>query len=141
MTTIISDKDGNLIDASSATIPSDRHFRNAWTLSGSTITEDLTAAKTLFKEKIREVRKPLLESEDVVYMKALESSDSSAQSASVTKKKCTKKCTSCFCNYKRCKYNCIKKMHGIQVYWVIHLTHNRREINGIKYNRNCCDCR
>jgi|TARA_B110000503_G_C7022636_1_gene360478 hypothetical protein len=86
MTTIISDKDGNLVDASSATIPSDRHFRNAWTLSGSTITEDLTAAKTLFKEKIREVRKPLLEAEDVVYMKALESSDSSAQSASVTKK-------------------------------------------------------
>tara|TARA_B110000977_G_C10646032_1_gene326027 strand:+ start:125 stop:493 length:369 start_codon:yes stop_codon:yes gene_type:complete len=86
MTTIISDKDGNEIDASSATIPSDRHFRNAWTLSGSTITEDLTAAKTLFKEKIREVRKPLLEAEDVVYMKALESGDSSAQSASVTKK-------------------------------------------------------
>ena len=86
MTTIISDKDDNEIDRTLATIPSDRHFRNAWTLSGSTITEDLTAAKTLFKEKIREVRKPLLESEDVVYMKALESGDSSAQSASVTKK-------------------------------------------------------
>ena len=81
MTTIISDKDGNSIDASSATIPSDRHFRNAWTLSGSTITEDLTAAKTLFKEKIREVRKPLLEAEDVAYMKALEDDDSDAQTA------------------------------------------------------------
>ena len=87
MTTIISDKDGNSIDASSATIPSDRHFRNAWTLSGSTITEDLTAAKTLFKEKIREVRAPLLAAEDVVYMKALEDADTDAQAASAAKKK------------------------------------------------------
>ena len=86
MTTNIADKDGNMIEASSATIPSDRHFRNAWSLSGSTITEDLTAAKVIFKDKIREVRTPLLAEEDVVYMKALEAGDSSAQSASVTKK-------------------------------------------------------
>jgi len=82
----ILDKDGNSIESSSATIPSDRHFRNAWTLSGTTITEDLAASKLIFKDKIREVRTPLLAAEDVVYMKALESSDSSAQSASVTKK-------------------------------------------------------
>ncbi len=86
MTINILDKDGNSIESSSATIPSDKHFRNAWTLSGSTITEDLTAAKVIFKDKIREIRTPLLAAEDVVYMKALESSDSSAQSASVTKK-------------------------------------------------------
>ena len=83
----IVDKDGKSIAASDATVPSDRHFRNAWTLSGSTITEDVTAAKVIFKDKIREVRNPLLAAEDVVYMKALEESDSSAQSASVTKKK------------------------------------------------------
>jgi len=87
MTTNIVDKDGKSIAASDATVPSDRHFRNAWTLSGSTITEDVTAAKVIFKDKIREVRNPLLAAEDVVYMKALEESDSSAQSASVTKKK------------------------------------------------------
>ena len=86
MTINILDKDGNSIESSSATIPSDRHFRNAWTLSGTTITEDLAASKLIFKDKIREVRTPLLVAEDVVYMKALESSDSSAQSASVTKK-------------------------------------------------------
>ena len=86
MTTIISDKDGNSIDASTATVPSDRHFRNAWSLSGSTITEDLTEAKVIFKDKIREVRTPLLAEQDVAYMKALEADDSSAQSASVTKK-------------------------------------------------------
>ena len=85
-TTTIVDKDGNRISASDATIPSDRHFRNAWTLSGKTITEDLATAKDIFKDKIREVRKPLLEAEDVVYMKAMEADDSSAKSASVTKK-------------------------------------------------------
>ena len=85
-TTNIVDKDGNSIDASTATVPSDRHFRNAWTLSGTTITEDLATAKDIFKDKIREVRKPLLEAEDVVYMKAMEADDSSAKSASVTKK-------------------------------------------------------
>ena len=85
-TTYIVDKDGNQIDASSATVPSDRHFRGAWSLSGSVISEDMTAAKTIFKDKIREVRAPLLEAEDVVYMKALEAGDSDAQAASVTKK-------------------------------------------------------
>jgi hypothetical protein len=87
MTTNIVDKDGKSIAASDATVPSDRHFRNAWTLSGSTITEDVTAAKVIFKDKIREVRTPLLAAEDVVYMKALEESDSSAQSASAATKK------------------------------------------------------
>ena len=86
-TTIIVDKDGNSIDASTATVPSDRHFRNAWTLSGTVISEDMTAAKVIFKDKIREVRKPLLEAEDVVYMKALEADDASAKTASVNKKK------------------------------------------------------
>ena len=86
-TTNIVDKDGNTIAASDATVPSDRHFRNAWSLSGKTITEDLTASKVIFKDKIREVRTPLLAAEDVVYMKALEAGDSDAQAASVATKK------------------------------------------------------
>ena len=87
MTTNIIDKDGNSIVASDATVPSDRHFRNAWSLSGSTITEDLTASKLIFKDKVREARTPLLAAEDVVYMKALEDADTDAQAASVKKKK------------------------------------------------------
>ena len=87
MTTNIVDKDGKSIAASDATVPSDRHFRNAWTLSGSTITEDVTAAKVIFKDKIREVRKPLLEAQDVAYMKALEDGDSSAQTTAKNAKK------------------------------------------------------
>ena len=86
-TTNIVDKDGNSINAADATVPSDRHFRNAWTLSGTTITEDITEAKVIFKDKIREVRKPLLDAEDVVYMKAMEADDADAKAASVAKKK------------------------------------------------------
>ena len=55
-------------------------------MSGKVISEDMTAAKTIFKDKIREVRGPLLAAEDVVYMKALEADNTSAKAASVTKK-------------------------------------------------------
>jgi hypothetical protein len=86
-TTHIVDKDGNSIDASAATVPSDRHFRGAWSLSGKVISEDMTEAKKIFQDKIREIRKPLLEAEDVAYMKALEADDATAKTNSVNKKK------------------------------------------------------
>ena len=86
-TTNIVDKDGNSIAAADATVPSDRHFRGAWSLSGSTITEDMDAAKVIFKDKIREVRAPLLVAQDVAYMKALEDDDASAQTAAKNAKK------------------------------------------------------
>ena len=86
-TTYIVDKDGNQIDAASATVPSDRHFRGAWSLNGTVISEDMATAKEIFKDKIREVRGPLLDAEDVVYMKALETDDADAKTASVNKKK------------------------------------------------------
>ena len=50
-TTYIVDKDGNQIDAASATVPSDRHFRGAWSLDGTVISEDITKAKEIFKDK------------------------------------------------------------------------------------------
>jgi hypothetical protein len=86
VTTYIVDKDGNQIDASTATVPANRDFREAWSLSGTVISEDLDKAKEIFKDKIREVRSSLLEAEDVVYMKAMEADDASAKTASVTKK-------------------------------------------------------
>ena len=81
-TTYIVDKDGNQIDASTATVPADRAFRGAWSLSGSVISEDMDAAKEIFKDKIREVRKPLLEAKDVELMKALEAGSSTTAIAS-----------------------------------------------------------
>ena len=74
VTTYIVDKDGNQIDASTATVPANRDFRGAWSLSGSVISEDMDKAKEIFKDKIREVRQPLLEAKDVELMKALETS-------------------------------------------------------------------
>jgi len=85
-TTYIVDKDGNQADASAVTVPSDRHFRGAWSLSGDVISEDLDAAKVLFKDKIREVRKPLLEAEDVAVMRAIEEDDATAKAAAIAKK-------------------------------------------------------
>ena len=85
-----------VLSASDATVPSDRHFRGAWSLSGTTITEDLTvAAKLIFKDKVREARTPLLAAEDVVYMKALEAGDTDAQAASVSKEESIERCSCC----------------------------------------------
>jgi len=86
VTTYIVDKDGNQIDASTATVPANRDFRGAWSLSGNVISEDLAKAKEIFKDKIREVRGPLLDAEDVTYMKALEADDADAKAASVAAK-------------------------------------------------------
>ena len=85
---MIQDKNGKTA-AVLSTMPSDRHFRNAWVFSddASAITEDVAEAKKIFQDKIREVRGPLLEAEDVVYMKALEADDATAKTASVAKKK------------------------------------------------------
>ena len=81
MPTNIVDKNGVTVDASTVTKPSDRHFRNAWVVDSDkkVISEDMTEAKKIFQDKIREVRLPLLEAQDVAFMKALEAGDSSAQ--------------------------------------------------------------
>ena len=76
VTTYIVDKDGNQADAANVTVPSGRDFRGAWTLSGNVISEDIATAKEIFKDKIREARKPLLEDKDVELMKALEAGTS-----------------------------------------------------------------
>lgn len=56
-------------------IPTDRTFRNAWFLKNGEIVEDLEKSKEIYKEKLRSDRKPLLEEQDVLYMKALENSE------------------------------------------------------------------
>ena len=90
---MVSDKDGNSADASKITMPKNRDFRGAWTLEGDVMKEDLSAAKELFKSKIKEARTPLLASEDVAFMMALENDDASARAASVAKKKALRDAT------------------------------------------------
>ena len=53
-------------------IPTDRYFRNAWDLKSGKITTDITKAKELKKEIIRQERKPLLEALDIDYIRAQE---------------------------------------------------------------------
>ena len=47
---------------------------------------NLNKAKDIQKERMREVRKPLLEAEDITYMRAIEAGDTDAQTASATRK-------------------------------------------------------
>ena len=77
--TYIVDRDGNQIDASTATVPANRDFRGAWVLNGSVITEDLDAAKAIFADKVREARTPLLAALDTDFMKAQETGASTTQ--------------------------------------------------------------
>ena len=74
--TYIVDANGQSALADSVTVPVDRNFRGAWVLDGTVISEDMDSAKAIFKDKVREVRKPLLEAKDVELMKALETSAS-----------------------------------------------------------------
>ena len=53
-------------------IPTDRYFRNAWDLKSGKITTDITKAKEIKKEIIRQERKPLLEALDIDYIRAQE---------------------------------------------------------------------
>ena len=56
-----------IVDAD--TIPSDRTFRNAWTHD---LTVDFPKAQALTKDRLRAERKPLLEAQDVLFQRALE---------------------------------------------------------------------
>ena len=50
-------------------VPSDRTFRNAWKHD---LTVDFPKAQAITKERLRSDRKPLLEAQDVLFQRALE---------------------------------------------------------------------
>lgn len=59
--------------------PEKRIFRDAWMFSGSVIEIDMTVAKEIHKNTLREERTPLLESLDTEWFKAAETSNTSLQ--------------------------------------------------------------
>ena len=63
---------GDVRDASSLTVPSDRTFRGAWQFNGDAVEVDMTKAREIHKDNLRAERAPRLEALDVDYMKALE---------------------------------------------------------------------
>ena len=71
MTTYIN-INGDVRDAASLTVPTDRTFRGAWGFNGDAVEVDMTAALAIQKDAIRAERTPRLAALDVDYMKALE---------------------------------------------------------------------
>lgn len=55
------------------TIPSDRSFRNAWCLHHGQLDHDKDKCCAITKDRLRAERKPLLEAQDVLFMRAVES--------------------------------------------------------------------
>jgi hypothetical protein len=57
------------------TLPnSDNDFFDAWELSGSTVSVNLSKAKEITKIRLRAERLPLLQTQDVLFQRALETS-------------------------------------------------------------------
>ena len=74
MTQVFIDIGGRLLDSAQWATPNDRVFRNAWAADGTTmsIEVDMVKAREIWREKIREARKPELLRLDAEFMKALE---------------------------------------------------------------------
>ena len=71
----------NAIALGAQSVNPDIEVQIVWLNSWFDPPKDMDAAKAIFKDKVREVRGPLLDAEDVVYMKALEADDASAKTA------------------------------------------------------------
>jgi hypothetical protein len=68
-------------------VPSDRTFRDAWTLGANqTIGHDMPKARNIQRRRMREARAPLLAALDVEYQRADESGDTIRKAAVVARK-------------------------------------------------------
>ena len=56
-------------------IPSDRTFREAWSISSDKVVVDMTRARNVIRNILRDQRAPLLQALDVEYQRADESGD------------------------------------------------------------------
>ena len=66
---------GDVRDAASLTVPTDRAFRGAWQFSGGAVEVDMTSAKAIHKDQLRAERAPKLEELDVEFMRGLENGE------------------------------------------------------------------
>jgi len=85
MTTYIN-INGDVRDAASLTVPTDRTFRGAWSFNGDAVEVDMTAAKAIHKDNLRAERAPELDKLDVEFMRGLEQG---ADVAPISAKKAT----------------------------------------------------
>ena len=84
MTTYIN-INGDVREASSLTVPTDRTFRGAWQFNGDVVEVDMSKARDIHKDNLRAERAPRLEALDVDYMKALEAGSGAADIAAKKK--------------------------------------------------------
>ena len=80
MTTYIN-INGDVRDAASLTVPTDRTFRGAWSFNGDAVEVDMAAAREIHKDNLRAERKPRLDQLDIDFMQALEAGNSTTQIA------------------------------------------------------------
>jgi hypothetical protein len=67
-------------------IPADRTFRSAWQVDGFSVAVEMTKAREIHKEHLREMRAPLLAESDVEFVRALELNDRQLQAEIAAKK-------------------------------------------------------
>ena len=89
MTTTYININGDVRDAASLTVPTDRTFRGAWTYNEAVIEVDMAKARDIHKDNLRAERKPRLEALDVDYMKALEAGSGATADNAIASKKAT----------------------------------------------------
>ena len=65
---------GSIIVDSDTLPNSDNDFFNAWELSGTTVSVNLSKAKEITRKRLRAEREPLLQAQDVLFQRALETS-------------------------------------------------------------------
>ena len=80
MTTYIN-INGDVRDAASITVPTDRTFRNAWQFSGAAVEIDMTKARDIHRSNLRAERAPKLDKLDTQWFRAAETGDADAQKA------------------------------------------------------------
>lgn len=83
--------DVRVIDASE--LPTDRTFRDAWRDQGG-IVVDMPAAREIHKERLREVRAPLLEALDIEYTRADEQKNDAKKAEIAAKRQALRDVTS-----------------------------------------------
>ena len=79
--------DGRTLDTAEYALPQNGNFRDAWAFVDQVIVIDVEKAKDVWRNKIREARKPILDALDAAYFRALEDNDTAKQTEIAAKKK------------------------------------------------------
>ena len=93
MTTYIN-INGDVRDAASLTVPTDRTFRGAWAFNGDAVEVDMTAALAIHKDNLRAERAPRLAQLDTDWFRAAETNDLTQQALIGTAKQILRDVTS-----------------------------------------------